>query len=82
MSKHKNQKYGRWDSTPGQRTSFYREFGLVMKIMRNRQNISISDIANRLRLKEEVVRGYESGMPIPFIDLLAIYDYLRIFNRP
>lgn len=82
MFKCQKKKSGFWDSTPVERNSFYREFGLVMKIMRNRRNISITDVAKRLRVREEIIQGYESGRPIPFIDMVTIYNYLGMWARP
>lgn len=52
---------------------FCREFGLVMQIIRNRYNLSISDMAKMLHIKKETLKAYEAGAPIPFGHIIAIY---------
>lgn len=68
--------------TPEYRQEYYHQFGIVMQIMRQINNVSIKEIADKMHVSEDVIRRYESGDTIPFVDALFIYDYLDMQNRP
>ena len=70
------------DITPETRDDFYREFGMVMRMIRHRKNISIADIAKKLHLPESEIESYECGKPVPFIEGVAIYQYLGMVKNP
>ncbi len=70
------------DITPEMWDNFYREFGMVMRMIRYRKNISISDIANKLHLSESDIEDYECGKPVPFVEGVAIYQYLGMVKQP
>lgn len=65
-----------------ERESFYREFGMVMKIIRNRKDISLKEISDRLHIKETALKDYEAGHEVPYFDLIAIYGYLGMTKNP
>ncbi len=68
--------------TPEYRQEYYRQFGIAMQMMRQINNVSIKEIADKMHVPENVIRGYESGDTIPFVDALFIYNYLNMQNRP
>lgn len=67
---------------PEYRQDFYRQFGVAMQAMREINNISVKQIAEQMNVSEDVIRRYEGGAEIPFVDALFIYDYLDMQNRP
>ncbi|MBD5401060.1 hypothetical protein HDR61_04965 [bacterium] len=64
------------------REAFYHEFGMVMKIIRTRKQISLKEISDKLQITESALEGYEAGHEVPYFDIIALYGYLGMTKNP
>lgn len=69
------------NATPDEREVFYIEYGTIMRKCRREMGISLSDLSNRLGIKEKTLAEYESGKPVHFIEAVAIFQYLGMRQK-
>lgn len=66
------------NATPEERRAFYIEYGEIMFRARQELGVSLADISSKLGIPERDLKKYECGQPVPFIEGVAIYQYLGL----
>ncbi len=69
------------DATPEERAIWYAEYGQIMRAARMAMGISLSELSEHLKIKEQTLSDYECGQPVPFIESVTIYQYLGMRSR-
>lgn len=69
------------DATPEERAIWYAEYGQIMHSARMAMGISLSELSEYLKIEKQTLSDYEYGHPVPFIEGIAIYQYLGMRRR-
>lgn len=77
---HNNEQMSSEFVIPPQDQAFYTKFGTILKTVREKNNITIQQIADLLNIDEKMVRAYEDAtMAIP---VTHFFEIARFMNWP
>lgn len=67
--------------SPDERDAWYSEFGQIMQRARYAMDISLTELSVALKIKEKALSDYECCAPVPFVESIAIFQYLGMRHK-